>query len=144
MDRREYRVLGVGQTADQIHAGDQAGRIGSGYRQVPGAAGVGDEVAYRLALRNVGNVTVTGIDLRDDRGDVALGDITWPGPVGQLAPGETATATATYEITQADVDAGEVINTASADGPRPAGPPRDGEQRWGAPFPPKRLRPPSR
>ena len=90
---------------------------------LPGAAGVGDEVTYQLALRNVGNVTVTGIDLRDDRGDVALGDITWPGPVGQLAPGETATATATYEITQADVDAGEVINTASADGAAPGGAP---------------------
>ena len=40
-----------------------------------------------------------------------------------LAPGESVTATATYELTQDDVDAGEVENTASVTGTPPTGEP---------------------
>ncbi len=91
---------------------------------LPGEAGVGDTVTYALTLTNAGNVTVSGLTLTDDRPGVVLAPATWPVTEGVLAPGESATASATYVLTQADVDAGSVENTARAAGtaPGPQGP----------------------
>ncbi|PJJ73531.1 putative repeat protein (TIGR01451 family) [Diaminobutyricimonas aerilata] len=88
---------------------------------ITGAGGVGDDIEYDFSITNTGTVTLTLVDLIDALGGVSDPVISWPGPPGVLAPGEVATATATYEITQADVDRGSVSNTAVATGKPPIG-----------------------
>jgi uncharacterized repeat protein (TIGR01451 family) len=89
-----------------------------------GTAGVGDDVAYDFLIRNTGNVTLSGVAIADVRPDVVVSSIAWPDIAlpGVLQPGETATATGVLEIEQADVDAGEIVNVATATGAPPAGP----------------------
>jgi len=65
-------------------------------------------------VANTGNVTLTDIDVVDD----LTGDA-WT--IATLAPGESVTFTATYTITQADMDAGIVTNTVMAAGEDPVG-----------------------
>ena len=72
----------------------------------------GDEIPYSFIVENTGDVPLTDIkatDVLDAIGDVSL-DRT------ALLPGETATGTATYAITQNDIDAGHVVNTATVVG----------------------------
>src|SRR5690606_33002436 len=63
---------------------------------------------------NSGDVTLSDIVLTDEMlgGRLELETTT-------LAPGETTTATATYEVTQADLNRGEVVNTARVEGTPP-------------------------
>lgn len=80
---------------------------------------VGEEITYTYEITNVGNITVTGISLTDDR--IADADIdcgTGDNTVASVAPSETVTCTATYLATQADLDSGSIVNVAvlSADG----------------------------
>jgi uncharacterized repeat protein (TIGR01451 family) len=74
-------------------------------------AAVGDELSYSYLVTNTGNVTLSGsVTVADDRTTVVCPALTG----GKLAPGGTVTCTATYAVTQADLDAGAVTNTASA------------------------------
>ncbi|WP_338484898.1 hypothetical protein VM636_15725 [Streptomyces sp. SCSIO 75703] len=86
---------------------------------------VGDEITYRFAVTNTGNVTLK--DVKVDEGDFdgkgTLGDVVCPAGAASLAPGETVTCTATYEVTQQDVDAGSLTNAATATGTPPRGEP---------------------
>ena len=80
-----------------------------------GAAQVGDTIAYSYVVTNTGNVTLASVAVNDP----TLGAVTCPTPAAPgLAPGasETCTANAVYTVTQADVDAGNVIDTATATG----------------------------
>jgi uncharacterized repeat protein (TIGR01451 family) len=81
----------------------------------------GDVVTYSYQITNVGNVTVSdlGIDETTFSGSGALGAVTCP--VTSLPAEGDTTCTANYTLTQADVDAGRVENTAAAIGD-PAGP----------------------
>ncbi len=75
----------------------------------------GDTITYSFKVTNVGNVTLSAIGV----GDPKLGSIVCP--VGPLAPGASLTCTPkNYTLTQADVDAGRVDNTATASGRSPA------------------------
>lgn len=77
---------------------------------------VGDLITYGFAIENTGNVTLTDIELIDAVVDVEIANPTnWSGP---LIPGDTNTTafTATYRITQADIDAGVFDNDASVSG----------------------------
>jgi uncharacterized repeat protein (TIGR01451 family) len=70
----------------------------------------GDVITYTFLVENTGNVTLTGVVVTDPMFPTLV-----CGPV-TLAPGATTSCTATYAITQDDVDAGKVDNTATATG----------------------------
>ena len=79
------------------------------------AAKVGDTISYSYTVKNTGNVTLKSVAVNDPTN----GDVTCPAPAAPgLAPGasETCTADATHTVTQADVDAGSVEDTATATG----------------------------
>ncbi|GAA4479500.1 hypothetical protein GCM10023190_22690 [Enteractinococcus fodinae] len=80
---------------------------------------VGETIEYAFAATNTGNVTLTDVSIADPLPGLSSLSYDWPGDTGVLAPGETVTATATYALTQADIDAGVVHNTATAGGTPP-------------------------
>jgi uncharacterized repeat protein (TIGR01451 family) len=80
-----------------------------------GAAKLGDTIAYTYKVTNTGNVDLTSVAVSDP----TLGRVTCPIPATPgLAPAasETCTADATHTVTQADLDAGKVVDTATATG----------------------------
>lgn len=81
-----------------------------------GAPQVGDTLTYAYTITNSGNVTLSGVTVSDP--DVSLAGTA----IASLAPGaqDTATFTATYPLTQADLDAGQVSNTATVTGQDPS------------------------
>ena len=68
---------------------------------------VGNTVTFTVVVKNTGNVSVTDGTLEDDLVDL-------DNSAFALAPGEEATFTYTYTVTQEDVDAGEIVNTVKA------------------------------
>jgi uncharacterized repeat protein (TIGR01451 family) len=78
------------------------------------ASAAGDRIAYTFRVANEGNVTVTTLEIVDSDFS-GTGALAHP-DCGELslAPGETTTCAVTYALTQADVDAGTVSNTAVA------------------------------
>ncbi|MBW1297895.1 DUF7507 domain-containing protein, partial [Aquimarina litoralis] len=81
-----------------------------------GLAQAGETIQYIFDVTNSGNVTITGISITDPLIPVMGGPI-------DLAPGQTdnTTFTGTYILLQSDVNAGEVINTATGSGSDPSG-----------------------
>ena len=87
-------------------------------------ARVGEKIPYELTVENTGNATVSDIDIADALADKGTLRIEWGGKTAHfLAPGETVKATATHTVTEADIDAGIVENTAKANGKAPDGKP---------------------
>jgi uncharacterized repeat protein (TIGR01451 family)/LPXTG-motif cell wall-anchored protein len=81
----------------------------------------GQKVTYSFAVTNTGNVTLNPVTVRETR---FTGSGEGPAPAcpgGALAPGQHVTCTATYHVTQSDVDAGSIENTAVASGTPPEG-----------------------
>lgn len=77
---------------------------------------VGQVITYRMTVRNTGNVPLTNVTVTDDNAVVS-------GSIASLAVGQSdsTTITATHSITQSDLDAEQVVNTATATGTDPAG-----------------------
>ncbi|MGN6325371.1 DUF7507 domain-containing protein [Pseudolysinimonas sp.] len=89
----------------------------------PTAAAVNQRVVFSFLITNTGNVTLQNPIITDSgfSGTAGLGPITCPaGPI-TLAPGDDVTCTADYTLTQADVDAGTLTNTATVTAQSPAG-----------------------
>ncbi|MDT4904579.1 MAG: hypothetical protein QOH52_2595, partial [Pseudonocardiales bacterium] len=89
----------------------------------------GQKITYTFLATNTGNVTLTDVTVTDKSftGTGTLSAISCPGSgtatVASLAPGQTATCTASYTATQADVDAGSISNTATVSGTPPGNTP---------------------
>lgn len=85
-------------------------------------AEAGDEIDYTFTVTNTGSLTVTQTAITDPKPGLSTVEYdAWPGTPGSLAPGESVTATAHYTLTQADIDARTVENTATATGVSSAG-----------------------
>jgi hypothetical protein len=78
-------------------------------------SGAGEQITYTYTVTNAGNVPLHGIKLHDDR----LGLISCPATT--LAPAASMDCHAEHTTTTADVDAGQIINTAIVTGDPPTG-----------------------
>ncbi len=78
---------------------------------------VGDVIDYSYLVTNTGNVSLAGpVTVADDKAtDESCPDVATAGDLdGFLDPGESVTCSASYTITQADLDTGFVTNVAMA------------------------------
>jgi uncharacterized repeat protein (TIGR01451 family) len=78
---------------------------------------VGEAIPYTFTVTNIGNVTMSDIAVIDPNTSTAVC------PQTTLTPGDSIDCTATHTVTQADLDAGKVVNTAEVGGTPPSGTP---------------------
>ena len=83
----------------------------------------GQTVVYHYRVTDTGNTTLTGVSVTD----IAFSGSGTPPvvtcPVTTLTPATSTTCTGPYVVTQADIDAGSIVDTATATGTPPTGPP---------------------
>ncbi|CAN7214842.1 hypothetical protein LJR231_000649 [Phyllobacterium sp. LjRoot231] len=86
----------------------------------PATFSVGAAITYAFKVTNPGVLTVSGITVTDILPNIVItgGPITLAGKAS-----DTTTFTASYKLTQADLNAGQVVNTATATGKTPQGNP---------------------
>ena len=77
---------------------------------------VGEDVTFTFTVENTGNVTLTAVGITDLLPGLSSLSFDWPAADGVLSPGEVLIATATYTLTQNDLDSGSVTNDATATG----------------------------
>ena len=83
----------------------------------PGIGDVGEHISYSFTATNAGNVTLTGVAVSD----ATVGTVNCAATT--LAPKASTTCSSAVDhvITAADIDAGQVLNTATASGLPPSG-----------------------
>ena len=87
-------------------------------KDTPAQVGLGDTISYTITVVNNGNVTIKEVTVKDSlTGDEKTYDA--------LKPGDKKELTVTYKVTEADILAGKVINTATVTGKDPSGNPID-------------------
>ena len=100
----------VSDTDDETVTGTQTPELTVTKTAAPNTyTAAGEVITYTILVENTGNVTVTAIAVTDPLTGLSQ-------TIASLAPGASQTFTQTYTITQADVDAGSVLNTATAAG----------------------------
>ena len=100
----------------------------------PSLTHAGDTITYTFNVTNNGNVNLTGVGVTDNPQPPAGALTTGPtcqsltnpsascsGATTALAPGQEATFTGTYVVTQADINHGSIVDHATAQGTPPAG-----------------------
>ncbi len=85
-----------------------------------GMANVGDQIKYTFTVSNTGNVTVKDIKVTDEKLGLVGASALDLNPK-TLKPTEQGTVTYIYTLKQADLDAGKMVNTATANGTAPTG-----------------------
>ena len=78
----------------------------------------GQSMTYTLTVTNTGNVTLTSVTVTDPLPGLSAISC----PLSVLAPGGSTTCTASMTVTQAQIDAGIINNTAHVVGTPPSGP----------------------
>ena len=78
---------------------------------------LGQVITYSITATNSGNVSLSGVSVSDT--NATLGSCDPNLPVESLAPGASVTCSATHTVTQADLDAANITNVASATGNPP-------------------------
>ncbi|MCC5779583.1 DUF11 domain-containing protein [Nitratireductor sp. B36] len=83
-----------------------------------GLIDAGEVIRYRFTIENTGNVSLTDIVVTDARARVEGSPL-----AGPLAPGQKdeESISGTYEVTQADIDAGDLDNLATSNAKLPNG-----------------------
>ena len=76
-----------------------------------GDVSVGDTLTYTITATNGGTATLTNVVVTDD----LITSTGGTSPCGIVLPGGTCTLVGTYVVTAADVTAGSIVNTATAD-----------------------------
>lgn len=75
------------------------------------ATTVGQNVTYTYTLQNTGNISLQApYTVTDDK----IANVNCSGATSPLLPNQSTTCTATYTVSQADIDNGSITNTASA------------------------------
>jgi uncharacterized repeat protein (TIGR01451 family) len=87
-----------------------------------GDVSLGDTLTYQFVATNDGNVTLDGVTISDPLPGLSALSCA-PVAGSSLAPAGSMTCAATYSVTQADVDAGSIFNTATVDATDPGGNP---------------------
>jgi hypothetical protein len=89
----------------------------------PSSFTVGQVITYSFVATNTGNVTLTNVAVNEGAftGSGAMSAAVCPAAAASLAPGDQVTCTADYTLTQADVDAGSITNSATVAGDPPRG-----------------------
>ena len=85
----------------------------------------GDVITYSFVITNTGNVTLANVGVNEVSftGSGSVSPVICPSGAASLAPAAQITCTATYRVTQADVNAGDLSNSATAIGTPPGGVP---------------------
>jgi uncharacterized repeat protein (TIGR01451 family) len=84
---------------------------------------VGDVVNYTFHVTNTGNVSLTNVTINEGAfsGTGTAPSATCPPEAAPLARGASVDCTATYTVSQGDLDKGSITNTATATGTSPEG-----------------------
>lgn len=78
-----------------------------------GPYSAGSTISYKIVATNSGTVTLSNVQVKDDKITPASATCT------SVAPGATCTLTGSYTVTAADANAGHVLNNATAEGTSP-------------------------
>jgi len=75
---------------------------------------VGDIVTYTYSVTNTGNVSLSDLSVSDVHSGAGTLSAVTPATIASLAVGDSVDFTATYQVNQADIDAGsDITNTAT-------------------------------